>query len=239
MVDGSYLVAKAANFMTGHEIAELTRKRHDQVLRTARALLNQGAPQSVECWYHAIDDGRSYQRHLLSKRDSLVLVARLSPEFTGRVVDRRPELAAATAVSAPTMSAGALRLTAEQVEQIEAQAAQLTAAKAALEFVGKYVDAPGLLGFRQVCKLLGANENRFGEFLLDRAIWSRLGGEWRPHSQHLNAGRFVVKACVSVNGHAFIIAGFTAKGVQWVVSEFVMHPLTTLQTGGVANGGYP
>ena len=80
--------------MTSREIAELTGKRHDQVLRTARDLADQGITQSVECLYQSVDGGREYPQHVLSKRDSLVLVARLSPEFTGRVVDRWIELEA-------------------------------------------------------------------------------------------------------------------------------------------------
>jgi hypothetical protein len=72
--------------MSSREIAELTGKRHDQVLRTARYLVQHGITQSVECLYQAVESGREYPEHHLNKRDSLVLVARLSPEFTERVV---------------------------------------------------------------------------------------------------------------------------------------------------------
>jgi phage regulator Rha-like protein len=81
--------------MTSVEIAELTNKRHDQVLRTARELVEQGVTQSVETPYRHPQNGVEYPQHVLNKRDSLVLVARLSPEFTGRVVDRWMELEAA------------------------------------------------------------------------------------------------------------------------------------------------
>ena len=84
--------------MTSVEIAALTSKRHDQVLRTARDLAAQGITQSVECQYRATVGGREYPMHQLTKRDSLVLVARLSPEFTGRIVDRWMELEAVIAV---------------------------------------------------------------------------------------------------------------------------------------------
>jgi phage regulator Rha-like protein len=94
--------------MSSREIAELTGKRHDQVLRTARDLVQQGITQSVECLYQAVENGREYPEHHLNKRDSLVLVARLSPEFTGRVVDRWLELEAAQTPALPRTFAEAL-----------------------------------------------------------------------------------------------------------------------------------
>lgn len=213
--------------MTSREVADLTGKRHDQVLRTARDLVEQGITQSVECHYQATEDGRSYPQHLLNKRDSLVLVARLSPEFTGRVVDRWLELesAAPAALAIPSNFAAALRLAADQQETIQAQADQLAAAAPAVEFVEKYVDATGLKGFRQVCKLLGANEHDFRKFLEDAKIMYRLGNEWTPYAQHLDTGRFDVRAGTSGTGHAFNTARFTPKGVTWVAGEYAKWKL--------------
>ncbi|SER51473.1 MULTISPECIES: Rha family transcriptional regulator [Pseudomonas] len=78
--------------MSSREIADLVGKRHDQVLRTARELVMQGVTQSVETPYLHEQNGQYYPEHRLNKRDSLVLVARLSPEFTAKVVDRWLEL---------------------------------------------------------------------------------------------------------------------------------------------------
>lgn len=72
-----------------------------------------------------------------------------------------------------------------------------------------------------MCKLLGANESRFREFLLANKIMYRLGGEWAPHAQHQDTGRFEVKAGASEGGHAFSQAKFTPKGVQWVAGLWV------------------
>lgn len=78
--------------MSSREIATLVDRRHDQVLRTARELVAQGVTQSVETHYIHEQNGQLYPEHQLNKRDSLVLVARLSPEFTAKVVDRWMEL---------------------------------------------------------------------------------------------------------------------------------------------------
>lgn len=228
--------ADVAITMTSREIAELTGKRHDQVLRTARDLVQQGVTQSVETPYRHEQNGVDYPEHHLSKRDSLVLVARLSPEFTGRVVDRWLELETATQpqFNIPSTLSSALRLAAEQAERIEQQTKQLEAARPAVEFVDRYVESTGSKSFRQVCKLLGANENRFREFLLDKKTMYRLGGEWAPYADHMEAGRFEVRAgTAEVSQHAYNQAKFTPKGINWIAGEWGKH-LAQLREADVA-----
>ena len=133
-----------------------------------------------------------------------------------------PEPAPAAAVPAvPQTFADSLRLAADQQDIITAQAAQLQAAAPSVEFVARYADSTGTKGFRQVAKLLGANENQFREFLLAEKILYRLDRELTPHAQHITAGRFCVKAgTAQVSGHAYNAARFTPKGVTWVAGEW-------------------
>ena len=80
--------------------------------------------------------------------------------------------------------------------------------------------------FGKVCKLLNANESLFRDFLEKKKVMYRLGGEWTPHAQHLDTGRFEVKAGTSgANGHAFNSARFTTKGIAWVAGEFAKYKL--------------
>jgi len=77
-------------------MAELTEVRHDSVKRTIDALVARGiiaSPQIVETLFTG-SDGRkqTVTQYLVGKRDSYVIVAQLSPEFTGRLVDRWNEL---------------------------------------------------------------------------------------------------------------------------------------------------
>jgi phage antirepressor YoqD-like protein len=226
---GFQLVAtgKAGATMTSREIAELTGKRHDNVMRVCDDLkASNVCPQIEVCFViNELANGRKIQECRLNKRDSLVLVARLSPEFTGRVVDRWLELEAATAPKLPQTYAQALRLAAEQAETIEAQAAQLESAKPAVAFVDSYVaSATGSKGFREVCKLLKANETEFREFLLAKKIMYYLGRTLTPHAAHMDAGRFEVKAGTS-GDHAFNQAKFTPKGVSWIAGEWAKHQI--------------
>lgn len=136
------------------------------------------------------------------------------------------ERKARAAPAVPQTMAAALRLAADQAEQIEQQQAALAAAAPAVEFVDRYVDATGLTGFRQACKVLKIKENIFREFLLEKGIVYRLGRELAPRAEHLNAGRFEVKAGVSAkNEHAFNSMRFTPKGLSWVAGEFAKHQL--------------
>lgn len=123
----------------------------------------------------------------------------------------------------PQTMAQALRLAADQAEQLEQQAQQLALAAPKVAFVERYVEADsGLKGFRQVAKLLKANENRFREFLTSQKIMYRLGGEWMAHQQHVDAGRFEVRTG-EAHGHAFNRCLFTPKGVEWVAAQWAVH----------------
>lgn len=213
--------------MTSQEIADLVEKRHDNVKRTIETLIFRGviaSPQIEE----KPTAGRPVQVYVFSgeqgKRDSIIVVAQLSPEFTARLVDRWQELERQIATphfNIPTTLSGALRLAAEQAEQIEQQQALIEQQKPAVEFVGRYVEATGSKGFRDVCKLLNANESRFREFLIDRKIMYRLDGRLVPYSQHLEAGRFELKTGVSDNDHAYVQTRFTSKGIQWVAGLWI------------------
>ncbi|HCT6418841.1 TPA: Rha family transcriptional regulator [Enterobacter hormaechei] len=81
--------------MTSLEIAELVGSRHDSVKRTIERLAKSGviaSPPTVE----KPTAGRPVTIYLFEneqgKRDSIIVVAQLSPEFTARLVDRWKEL---------------------------------------------------------------------------------------------------------------------------------------------------
>lgn len=86
--------------MTSLEIAELVESRHDSVRRTIETLAGKGVivhPQSVdEQSTDKLGRPRTTKVYVFSgeqgKRDSIVVVAQLSPEFTARLVDRWQEL---------------------------------------------------------------------------------------------------------------------------------------------------
>ncbi|MDU1024651.1 MAG: phage antirepressor KilAC domain-containing protein, partial [Leclercia adecarboxylata] len=169
-------------------------------------------------------NGNVYQEYRFNKRDSLVVVARLSPEFTAAVVDRWQELEEERNISVPRSLPEALRLAADLAEQKEQLTIQLAAAAPKVEFVDRYCSASGSLSFRQVAKLLKAKETEFRLFLIENDIMYRLGGALTPRHQHIDAGRFEVKTGTSTtSNHAFSQARFTAKGVRWIGGLWAEH----------------
>lgn len=207
--------------MSSREIAELIGKELGHVNRDIRAMLDTLEDDPELEHVREDRDGRGYTVAFhLGRELTYTLLAGYSTQLRRRVVKRWQELEAlqAPAPAIPQTWAQALRLAAEQAEQLEHQQAALVLAAPKVEFVDRYVEADtGAMGFRQVCKLLGANEARFRDFLTSAKVMYLLGGVWTPHAQHMNTGRFVVKTGhAKQNDHVFTQAKFTSKGVEWV-----------------------
>lgn len=213
----------AAVTMSSLEISRLVEQRHDNVKRTIETLGEKGVitlPQ-IEEVPNPGPGPKTIGVYQVGKRDSYIIVAQLSPEFTARLVDRWQELEAAQtpAFTIPQTMAQALRLAAEQAEQIEAQQAQLEAQRPAVEFVDRFVEAKSAKGFREVAKILGVREREFIADLADRKIIFKQGSNWLPMAEHQHAGYFEVKAG-EANGHAFHQTRFTPEGIAWIAKRY-------------------
>ncbi|HIG7309900.1 TPA: phage antirepressor KilAC domain-containing protein [Klebsiella pneumoniae] len=221
------LIASKTVTMSSIEISVLVDKRHDNVKRTIEALVDKGviaSPQIEE----KPTAGRTMSVYLFrgekGKRDSIIVVAQLSPEFTARLVDRWNELEAAHHPVIPQSFSDALRLAADLQEQKEHLSRELALAAPKVDFVDRYCTANGSMSFRQVAKLLQAKETEFRLFLIENDIMYRLGGTLTPMAQHIDAGRFEVKTGTSLtSNHAFSQARFTAKGVRWIGGLWTEH----------------
>lgn len=210
--------------MTSLEIAGLTGKEHKHVIRDIRSMLDELLKDGPVLDHPREDkDARGYTACFhLNRELTDTLLTGYSAAARLAVIRRWHELEVKeqVAFAIPKTMAEALRLAADQAERIEAQQAQIEAAKPAVEFVGKYVQATGLKGFREVCKLLKANEARFREFLMAEQIMYRLGGTLTAYQNHIDAGRFDVRTGVSDTEHAFTTTKFTPKGIDWVAGRW-------------------
>ena len=219
--------------MSSREIAELVDSRHDSVKRTIERLVAQGVIESPPLVDFKNINNVAGQEYVFSgeqgKRSSIIVVAQLSPEFTARLVDRWQELEAGQAPKVPQTYAQALLEAGRLAQLAEEQAQQLALAAPKVAFVDKYVQATGLFTFREVAKLLKANEARFREFLLAQKIMYRLGfgGDLTAYQNHADAGRFEVKTNTAKNGHSYKRTMFTTKGVHWVAGQWSKHQEAT------------
>lgn len=224
--------------MSSREIADLVGKRHDKVKQSIERLsiAKRGADQAPidlpPMGEYRDSLGRPAAEYVFSgekgKRDSIIVVAQLSPEYTARLVDRWQELESANRVQLPdfTNPAESARAWAEQYElrAIAQQALAIAAPK--VEFVDRYVENAGTLTFRQVAKLLKANERVLRQLLIEGHVMYRLNGVMTPYQNHIDAGRFEVKTGTSErNNHAFAQARFTPKGVQWIAGLWASHTM--------------
>lgn len=215
------LVLSAQLTMGTREIAEMLGKKHSNIKISAERLAESGvigtlAPQEFT------HNNNTYTEYRLGKRDCLILVAQNCPEFTAAIVDRWQELEGQQTPAIPQTYAAALLEAGRLALELEQSQQQLALAAPKVEFVDRYVTATGNLGFRQVAKLLNANERQLKEFLFKHKIMYRLAGELTPHQNHIDAGRFEVKTGVADHGdssHAFTQAKFTPKGVEWLAGE--------------------
>ncbi|MEQ5201601.1 phage antirepressor KilAC domain-containing protein [Providencia rettgeri] len=218
------LVNNSELTMSSREISDLTGKRHDNVMADIRKMLVE--IQSPEKLGDYTDTkNRTQQMLLLNKEECLCLISGYSIKLRMAIIKRWQELESQKPLIPQTLPE-ALRLAADLAEQKQIVEQQLAIAAPKAEFVERYVQATGLLGFRETSKLLKVKENFFREFLISKRIMYKLAGKLTPYSEHLETGRFDVKTGESqVNGHAYTQVKFTPKGIQWIAGLLAMEQL--------------
>lgn len=189
--------------MSSREIAELVEKRHDNVKRTIDTLTDSGviARPQIEDMQDVRGNNRVYTTSVyhLEKRDTLVVVAQLSPEFTARVVDRWQELEAQVAkpaiLSGPQLMAAALI---EADATMKAQAAQIEDMREGVAALERISEADGSLSVTEVAKTLGMRPKDLFQWLSRNGwIYKRHGGvSWLGYQPKCNSGLLEHKTTV-------------------------------------------
>lgn len=216
--------------MSSRVISDLVQSRHGDVCRSIDRLIQSGVINGyAPSPYTHEQNGQTYYEYFLCKRDTYIVVAQLSPQFTAALVDRWQELELQQKPKLPQTYAEALLEAGRLALENEKQAEQLRIAAPKVEFVEKYIDSSsGSLGFRKVAKLLNVKEPALRAFLAKEKIMYRLGSEWVPYQNHIEAGRFEVKAGLAEHeerSHAFTQSKFTAKGVEWIAGEYAKQKI--------------
>lgn len=102
--------------MSSKEIADLVEAQHTNIKISMNRLKERGLITFV-AMQEKSTGGRPMEVYMVNKRDSYVVVAQNSPEFTARLVDRWQELEAGLAKSnLPQDYPTALRMLADEVE---------------------------------------------------------------------------------------------------------------------------
>lgn len=226
------LIAMSSEMAMGtREIAEMLGARHADIVKSVFRLHDAGAichDTTLPFREFKTERGNIYIEYMLNKLDSITLVAQNSPQFTAALVKRWDELERGVAKPSfmDSLSPAAVIMLEDLDRQLKESRQQLAIAAPKAEFVDRYVESTGNLGFRQVAKLLKVKETDMREFLIGNKVMYRLAGVMTPYADHIDAGRFVVKAGMAEHGdssHAYSQAKFTPKGVEWLAGELAKH----------------
>lgn len=206
--------------MSSREIADLVESRHDSVKRTIERLQDKGLIQltpMVEVKNHL---GQVVTEYQLIKRDSYVVVAQLSPEFTARLVDRWQELENQQMPQIPQTLSEALRLAADQAEQIERQNLLIEQQRPKVEFVQRYVEAGTTKSLRETAKILKVPERAMIDCLVGDGLLFRQSGNLLPYQKYHAKGLFDVKTGTTEHGHNYTQTRVTSKGIEYIASRY-------------------
>lgn len=207
--------------MSSREIAQITESRHSDVCVSIDRLMAKGIIGGYQAMpYTHPQNGQIYHEYHISKRDTYVIVAQLSPAFTARLVDRWQELENQQAVRLPQTFAEALRLAAEQAEIIENQDKQLAEQAPKVAFVEHYIEVGTSKSLRETAKILNFPEKRMIECLERDHVLYRQSGNLLPYSDKQSKQLFTVKTGTAEHGHNFTQTRVTGKGIEWIAQRY-------------------
>lgn len=169
--------------MSSREIAELTGKRHDHVVRDIEKMLNdigEGLPKFGDTYINE-QNGQEYRCYNLPKNLTLNLVTGYRADMRLKIIDRWLELEAKPAVAAPSNMVEALTLALEQQKEIAAkdgEIAILAPKAAALDAIS---EAEGDMGVRNAGRELdGIGQTKVTAYLIKHKWACREGKKLRP-----------------------------------------------------------
>lgn len=237
--------------MTSQQIADLVGSRHDVVRKSIERLATDKPNKPAVIQFPPVTEVKKNQSlspnnktmvYVFSgeqgKRDSIIVVAQLSPEFTAALVDRWQELEAnASQPSLPNFTnpadaaiAWAAEYKAKEVAQ--AQVIELQPKAAALDTLSH---AKGSLGIRETAKAVGIPEREFVRRCLDKSkpmssrfLYRDDKGRLNAHAHRIKQGFMTQKigSYADKDGYDFatVQVKFTAAGVAHIAKLMQNKP---------------
>ena len=209
--------------MSSREITKLVNSRHSDVCKSIETLISKGVIGAYQPKpYTHPQNGQIYYEYFLNKRDTYILVAQFSPEFTAAVIDRWQELENQQNPTAllPQNYLQALEQLVASEKEKQALALENKAMKPKADFVDLYVDIGTTKSLRETAKILNMPEKAMIAALeRDKALY-RQSGNLIPYSDKQSRGLFTVKTGTAEHGHNFTQTRVTSKGIQWIAQRY-------------------
>lgn len=214
--------------MSSIEIAELTGKRHDNVMADIRRMLVEIQSPEKSGDYQ---DGRSRTQPclLLDKEETICLVSGYSAALRIRIIRRWQELeqqAHQPAMMIPQTLPEALRLAAELAEQNMELERKVALDAPAVAFAKQIASVEKGITLSAFAKTVGLGPTKLFAMLRERKILMSCRGErWNlPMQEFVDRGYFATReSTFDTNGEKRISFTplITGKGQQWLVERFI------------------
>lgn len=226
-----------AQTMSSLQIAELTGKRHDAILRDIRNLLEQGvnAHNFVEVEY-TDKKGESRPCFQLTKTGCLILASGYNAVLREKIINRWIELEMANTPKLPQTFAEALRLAAEQAEENERlmiengelrkdntakdativeQDRTISLMKPKAAYYDAILNNPHTLNTTSIASDYGMIPQKFNKLLHSLGIQKKVGGVWIPFAKYISQGYTKISTDPNPNskhGGTYTYSKWTQKG---------------------------
>lgn len=215
--------------MSSREISKLVDSRHADVCRTVERLIASSVIQGYAPTAYTLEqNGQTYTEYLIGKRDSFVIVAQLSPEFTGRLVDRWQQLEAIVSAPLDLNDPAFLRSTlltyTEKVLELQTQVAEQ---QPKIDALARIAAAAGNMCVSNAAKTLQLRPSDLFSWLSQhRWIFRRTGGaHWVAYQDKIQTGMLEHKVTTverpdgteKVTEQVLV----TAKGMARIAEELV------------------
>lgn len=192
--------------MSSREIADLTGKRHSDVMRDIRKLVNlldnqaerkfaSGDYTFEEIIYQDVN-GATRPEYMLSKKETLLLVSGYSPILRAKIIDRWEELERKNALdftNPETVLKLAQNWADERRKRTEAEqlashrgqmllSAESTIKQQApkVEYYEKVLNSEGLISVTEIAADLGLSALRLNKWLFEQGLQFKVNGSWVP-----------------------------------------------------------
>ena len=209
---------------TSLKVAEMFDKRHDNVLRDIKDLLEVGEIDALHFEVISYKDSMNRDKPMyLIDRDGFTLLAM---GFTGKEALKfkvqyiqafnkmEEELVEKTKFQLPTTFAQALQLAATQAEELEKQQLLLEEQKPKVVMYDTIIASDKLFSMNEVAKLINSvGRNKLFKMLRDAKI---LMLDNNPYQKYVDMGYFKVVEVTTTDGSIYVATRATNKGIEFI-----------------------
>jgi phage antirepressor YoqD-like protein len=196
--------------MSHYQIADVVGSRPDSVKRTMERLQEKGVIKLTPS-VGVNHLGQHVNEYHVDKRNSYIVVAQLSPEFTAVLVDRWQELEDGLKPLLPQTFSEALQLAADQAKLIEE-------AKPKVEFHDTVTQSEHTYKYQEAGKKIQQRPNKFVAWLRENGYIDKQNN---PYQRYLDQKLFKFHTGVNEHGHEYTQGRVTTKGLSYFTNKLV------------------